>query len=909
MEHDDRAQIEHLQRSVDQLASRVDELTQRIDALPSNQPPRVARPIASPASIPSPPPTQTPPVLKTNPSPTKSIPRDTKTTFPVSKSKPKFEIQFNPSKFEWLLGIKGLMLLGVVIVVIGVGMFLKLAHDEGWIGSLSPAIRCGSAAIFGVLLVGLGEVLRKKINPLASSGFSAAGIATMYASIYAASRMYNLFGPEVAFGLLALVSVCGVLLGALSNRILLALLSLVGAFLVPVLLATSEPSRVILPGYLLFLLTMGLVLSGWKGGHYSHARRLAWWGTGIIGTLWLGTTHDQSPASCLVFISLAWLMTIIELAVSSRFFGTLRDRIKWQSSCESGFITTESGEIKFNPLSLFTPEARWINSLFGATIWSVIAAGLTIKSLNPELVYLAPLGFGAASVLIILASMRIGLNPVASIASRTASPASLLISALLINASLLLVATIAIAFGGWIEVVAWLAVGLGAVETSRRFKFRAVCLFGLSLMSYSIARLLTFDLNQYHDSAPDFVLFGLAFTAWSMQVIVASITFAAATWRTRYDVERNTTASIALWLLAACMLHDSTIDSSHGAASLVIAALGCWLCVKVPVKALRINAFVLAGVSMTILCMSLVNKSFSDLPIDIRVIPMLIAALAWASIAALPKASYILRTTSATLVVLSGAITLGRIDHVYDTPTMLLAQAGYIGALLFLSKRLFAWSLVEIASTSAVILVSGWCIYMLGVDGDTLKLYPLMTINSYATIGMLAVVFYAARALITRALPQDAPEDLDLPTSRVWLSNLLLGMLWFFMLIASSIEIIRATNLFFDTDSALGAAISIWWSIYAVVSISLGFKLPRQLRWAGLTLLCLVGAKVLLLDTMTLAPAARIIASITVGLIIIATGVVYSRMVESLIKSDADNPDTPDASIPSNDQKHDGIPN
>ena len=312
---------------------------------------------------------------------------------------------------------------------------------------------------------------------------------------------------------------------------------------------------------------------------------------------------------------------------------------------------------------------------------------------------------------------------------------------------------------------------------------------------------------------------------------------------------------------------------------------------------------------MTILCMSLVNKSFSDLPIDIRVIPMLIAALAWASIAALPKASYILRTTSATLVVLSGAIALGRIDYVFDTPTMLLAQAGYIGALLFLSKRLFAWSLVEIASTSAVILVSGWCIYMLGVNGDTLKLYPLMTINSYATIGMLAVVFYAARALITRALPQDAPEDLDLPTSRVWLSNLLLGMLWFFMLIASSIEIIRATNLFFDTDSALGAAISIWWSIYAVASISLGFKLPRQLRWAGLTLLCLVGAKVLLLDTMTLAPAARIIASITVGLIIIATGVVYSRMVESLIKSDADNSDTPDASIPSNDQKHDEIPN
>ena len=419
MEHDDRAQIERLQHTVDNLITRVDALTRRLDATPITPPSPTAPPLSPPTTPAAPEPITpiqstpiaSPPTLPTQPLPTKSIPAHLQTSnrTPAPKREPRFDPnKFDLSKLEWLLGIKGLMLLGVVIVVIGIGMFLKLANDEGWIGSLSPAVRCGSAGIFGLVLLGLGEFLRKKINPLASSGFSAAGISTMYAAIYAASRMYDLISTELTFTLLAIVSIVGVLLGALSNRVLLALLSLVGAFAVPILLSTGEPSSIILPGYLLFLLAMGLVLSGWKGGHYSHARRLAWWGTGLIGSLWLSTMYDQSPISSLVFVTLAWLMTIIELAASSRFFGSLRDSISWQSSCMSGFIRTDAGEISFNPLSLFSREARWINSLFGATIWSVIAAGLTIKSLNPDLVFIAPLAFGSLSILIILASMRIG---------------------------------------------------------------------------------------------------------------------------------------------------------------------------------------------------------------------------------------------------------------------------------------------------------------------------------------------------------------------------------------------------------------------------------------------------------------------------------------------------------------------
>ena len=68
------------------------------------------------------------------------------------------------------MGVRGLAILGMLIVVVGVGSFLKLAVDEGWIAAIHPATRCGASALFGLALLSTGEFFRRKINPLASSG-------------------------------------------------------------------------------------------------------------------------------------------------------------------------------------------------------------------------------------------------------------------------------------------------------------------------------------------------------------------------------------------------------------------------------------------------------------------------------------------------------------------------------------------------------------------------------------------------------------------------------------------------------------------------------------------------------------------------------------------------------------------
>ncbi|MBL4591367.1 MAG: DUF2339 domain-containing protein, partial [Phycisphaerales bacterium] len=299
-----------LELAIDQLTDRVDQLMTRIELLENKQAPD-QRPISStkPPPLPLPPlskpittpiPRSAPSSVLSKPNPdadarglTGGEPIRVRRPSPQKPSPPRKEMH----KPAWLSGTRGLIfamsLIGVVIFIISIGLFFKLAVDNGWIAKISPTMRVSAAIGFGLALVGVGEVLRRKINALASSGASAAGIATIYAAIYASSKLYELIDTPAAFALMVVVTILGVLLGSLSNRVALALLSLIAAFLVPVLLSTGEPSYVVLPAYLLSLLTLGLVLSGWRGGSYSYVRKLAWWGTGLLGTLWLVDAHSE----------------------------------------------------------------------------------------------------------------------------------------------------------------------------------------------------------------------------------------------------------------------------------------------------------------------------------------------------------------------------------------------------------------------------------------------------------------------------------------------------------------------------------------------------------------------------------------------------------------------------------------
>jgi uncharacterized membrane protein len=878
-QHDDqRKLIEQLQSTVNDLSDRLDKLSARLDThlQCENEP-----------TPPQPKPLQpTPPKPTASSSSSYQIPKDTtrkpaKKPFvkPISKPTPKPKRPpFDPSKFEWLLGIKGLMLVGVIIIVVGVAMFLKLAADEGWIAAISPAMRCLSTATFGFALVMLGEFLRKKINPLASSGFTAAGIATIYASILASTKMFDLIDIPLAFILLFLVTVLGIYLGSLSNRVMLSILSLIGAFAVPILLSTGEGSRVILPVYLLSLLTIGLSLSGWKGGRYAYVRQLAWWGTGLVGTAWIHRMYIDAPINTLAFVASAWTMTVIELTVSARFFKTLRDKHAWPQNSKSGFIRKENNEISFDPRTLLLPESRWINALFGATVWAAIAAGITLRGINPDYDFIAPLSLAIMSTLIVALSTFTKIKLTGKLCTDSTSPPALLGAALIINAAMLAVATIAVAFGGWLQVLAWIVAGLAATETARQIRFRAVGIFGLALFAVAITRLLTVDLENYFNATPSIEAFEVASTPWTLQMTLATLAFIAAFARSRYTPEKTIAICTAIWTASFAIVHEQTHLHALGPAWLIIAAIGCWSAPRIKNTPLRINAYILSAIAMCITLAAQLNLSNNlGYEIEIHTVSMIITTLAWIAIAASPTSDFVTRTISATLATISALIAIGKLDSTMGTSEMLFFQSIALATMIALGKRLYAWSLNEIATTYTLLLAVGWGLNELNLGAQAIQAPPFLRPDSLAVLAILLTLFWSAKTTTARNQASDSPAQLH--RSRQSITTASFATLWLLFLAATSLEVVRSTRALFDAGSARGASISIWWSIYAIASVAAGFKLHKALRWAGLSLMGIVAAKVLLIDTMTLAPPARVVAAITVGLIIIATGVLYTRLV------------------------------
>jgi len=887
--------IDQLKASIEQLTSRFDELASRVESLEQDDSQSVAPTKPSPISTPPvsiAPPAESP----SEPSPPKQDQRDippyivtarqsrldaaaklkTQPKPPKEPKAPSFDIK----KLEWFLGVRGLAILGMLIVVVGVGSFLKLAVDEGWIAAIHPATRCGASALFGLALLSTGEFFRRKINPLASSGVSSAGIAVMYASILASIKLYSLIDTPVAFVLMAMATITGIFLGSLSNRVMLAMLSLIGAFAAPILLSTGEPSFVVMPAYLVSLLILGLGLSGWRGGNYARVRQLAWWGTGLIGSLWLKDMYTIGPTSSISFVSIVWLVTVIELIASSRFFGTIRDKVKWPESSHSGFLLAENGERTLNARLFFTPEARWINALFGVTAWAVTATAMTIRQINPELDYLAPLSFTALSILVL--HVAFGFKRITNdLWDKSASPKSSLASALIINAALLIAATIATALGGWIQVVAWAAVGLAAIETSRRIKLRAAGLFGYAMIIVAISRLLTNDFVWHLDSDPISTVLGIAYTQWTPQVLLIAVVCAVSSWRSRYNPERWVAASAVLWLIGISLLHTSTSGDSFGAAALILATGAGWISSRFRIPTPRLNTYIFASVAMFVLLLSQFEydiNSDSIMLFDINPIAMGIALVCWSALAALPNARYQTRFIFASLAITSGTVAIAKIIDTHGQAESLLFASLYAGLIVALGKRLFRWSLMEISIVLLFIIAGAWTARQISLGELAFQGQPIANADFASVIITAITAAWAGLHLPKLAQSDDSPSTLQ--SSRTSIAATLLGLAWLMLLIGTSVETVQIMRAFSDAGSAGGAAVSIWWSLFAIASVAAGFRFSGWLRWAGLALLGVVAIKVLLVDTVTLSQGARIIASISTGLVIIAAGVLYAKLVE-----------------------------
>jgi uncharacterized membrane protein len=189
------------------------------------------------------------------------------------------------ASLEERLGTRWAVWVGGLALALG-GYLLVLYSIEQ--GIFSPAVRVGLGATFAAALLSIGEWFRRgeRASPLAvvptahiPGILTAAGTVSAFGTVYAAHALYGFIGPAAAFVILGAIAVATMLAAALHGPAL-AGLGLAGALVVPVLIASDQPSAWPLVLYLLAVASAAYALA--------RLRRWLWLASAVVAgaVLW-----------------------------------------------------------------------------------------------------------------------------------------------------------------------------------------------------------------------------------------------------------------------------------------------------------------------------------------------------------------------------------------------------------------------------------------------------------------------------------------------------------------------------------------------------------------------------------------------------------------------------------------------
>src|SRR5947207_9446469 len=201
------ARIQSLDRQIAGLRAELAGLDGRVARLSPPSAPLAARP-AAPAARVAPPPTVAParpPAAPPAPAPlTSEQPLPPVSPPPPASPPPSGDFAAN-------LGPKILAAGAGLAFVVTLGLFVKLAWDNNWVG---PTGRVLSGAVFGLGLLALGvRLLEREYRPLGQA-LAGAGLAGLYTSAFAAHAYYHLIPREASGALMVLITACAVVLAA-----------------------------------------------------------------------------------------------------------------------------------------------------------------------------------------------------------------------------------------------------------------------------------------------------------------------------------------------------------------------------------------------------------------------------------------------------------------------------------------------------------------------------------------------------------------------------------------------------------------------------------------------------------------------------------------------------------------------
>ncbi|MFM7108528.1 MAG: DUF2339 domain-containing protein [Planctomycetaceae bacterium] len=178
---------------------------------------------------------------------------------------------------EYAVASQWLLRIGIVVLVVGIGFFLKWSIDRGLLG---PQARVALSAVAGLTMLILGTRLLGGRYAVMGQGLLGGGLATLYFSVYAAHQLFGLVAAGPAFALMAAVTVLAGGIAVRFDSILVAVLGIIGGYVTPLMLATDAVNLPALFGYLLVLGIGVLGICVWR--HWPLVNLLAFVATWVL---------------------------------------------------------------------------------------------------------------------------------------------------------------------------------------------------------------------------------------------------------------------------------------------------------------------------------------------------------------------------------------------------------------------------------------------------------------------------------------------------------------------------------------------------------------------------------------------------------------------------------------------------
>jgi len=414
---------------------------------------------------------------------------------------------------ELLIGRQVVAWIGAIVILFGVGYFVKYAYDQGWLGALSRVAQCLIAAGFGFLLIGAGEVTYRRIGRLGAVGLFSAGIGTLYLTAYAAFRL-DLVAELGGLFLLLIVAGVGFGLTWRAQAKTIGVLSVIGGYFSPLLLGGFASTPQALPLYLTMLLGVSLLLSAVAPRAFRTVRYVSLGSHGLIALFWLLASASGIGQIALPYLCGWWLMTTGEALYAA---------MRRQSS-------TGNAVVSLLATAWFVTVGSWI-------LYTKIPAG-------PDWVAIFTVAIGALA-----AGLAAMFGPGLDTLRRAPADAmEKLALALWLEAGVLLATAIAMQFDGYGQTIGWLVVAVASVELARRLPSRGVGIFGLVVGGLALLRIVLFDWHTTGMSATVFTIGTLDITKRSLLAALAlACTFTAAV---RLDDPKRQTRAVMPTILA-----------------------------------------------------------------------------------------------------------------------------------------------------------------------------------------------------------------------------------------------------------------------------------------------------------------------------------------------------------------------